>query len=70
MTATENQDLVVSFKLAGESNCHICGAARIKVDGHGGLTVYNTLTGATEEFKLADLQAFAIHPMSYAGRPV
>lgn len=70
MTATGNQDVVVSFKLAGESDCHICGAARIKVDGHGGLTVYNTLTGETEEFKLSDVQGFAIHPLNYAGRPM
>jgi hypothetical protein len=64
MTGTENINLVVSFKLAGERGFHFCGATRIKVDGHGGLTVYSAENGPAEKFQIADVQSFAIQPVS------
>jgi hypothetical protein len=70
MTATPNTGLVVSFKLAGDSNRQIYGAARIKVDGQGGLTVYDARNGSAETLRLSDIQSFVIHPSRYAGKPV
>lgn len=64
MTATDNVNLVVSFKLAGDS--HIHGATRIKLDGRGGLTVYDATTGLTQDFQLAGLQSLAIHSVACA----
>ena len=66
MTATDNVNLVVSFKLAGDSLFRTHGATRIKLDGRGGLTVYDASTGLTEEFELAGLQSLAIHPVACA----
>jgi len=68
MTRRENVNLAVSFRLAGERDYRFWGAARIKVDGHGGLTVYAAEEGPAEKFQIADVQSFAIQPVSCAGK--
>jgi len=68
MMQTETVNLVVSLKLAGEMGYHFCGATRIKVDGHGGLTVYSAENGPAEKFQISDVQSFAIQPVSCAGK--
>ena len=68
MMRTDNVNLIVSFQLAGENGYHFCGATRIKVDGHGRLTVYGAENSPAESFQIADVQSFAIQPLSCAGK--
>jgi len=65
---TENLNLVLAFTLAGNSDRHIRGAARIKVDGQGGLMVYAPEAGIAERIDLAEVRSLSIHPMGCAGR--
>ena len=67
MTPTENVNLVLSFKLAGENDCRVRGASRIKIDGRGGLTVYGA-ERLPERIELAELQSFSIHSLACAGK--
>jgi hypothetical protein len=62
----ENLNLVLKFKLAGDGNCHIRGAARIKVDGQGGLTVYDAGGEPAEKIDLTKLQSMSIQGVSGA----
>jgi hypothetical protein len=59
MTCVEKSNLVLRFKLAGDSRVHVKGAARIRVDGRGGLMLYNG-RGTAEEIDLRRLQSFSI----------
>ena len=53
-------NLVVIFRVAGDSQVHIKGASRIKVDGHGGLTLYDTDNGESELVNLDCLESLLI----------
>lgn len=64
--ANENLNLILNFKLAGENRSRVCGATRIKVDGHGGLTVYDAGSGRSEKIDLSQLQSFSIQPLASA----
>jgi hypothetical protein len=55
--------LVLKFKLAGDSEFHVKGARRIKVDGHGGLIFQNAETGTLETINLQELRSFWIRPV-------
>jgi len=68
MTATENLNLILSFKLVGDRNSHVCGAARIKVDGRGALTIYDAGSGYVEKIALADLQSLSIQSLGCASQ--
>jgi len=68
MTAMENVNLILSFKLPGDSACRVRGAARIKIDGRGSLTVYGAENTFPETIDLAELQSFSIHSLSCAGK--
>lgn len=68
MTTPENVNLFVTFKLAGETQSHLSGAARIEVDGRGCLTVYDAGSGLGHTVRLADLQSLSIQSMGCAGR--
>ena len=68
MSTTKNLNLVLSFKLAGESDCRVRGAARIKVDGHGALTVYDAGSGLAERIDLAELQSLSIRSLGCTGK--
>lgn len=57
---TDNLNLVLKFRMGTNGDCSIRSATRIKVDGQGGLTLYDTETAATENIHLADLQSFSI----------
>jgi hypothetical protein len=60
--------LILKFTVAGEGDCRVRGAARITVDGHGGLTVHEPGSGAVERIELARLQTLSIQPITGAGR--
>ena len=56
-------NLVLKFRLAGDDHFQIKGAARMKVDGRGGLTFYDVQSGSTERIELRQLQSFTLHSM-------
>jgi len=64
----ENLNLLLNLRMAGGSDCCIRGAARIKVDGRGGLTVYDADSTTAEKIDLADLQSLSIQFLSGARR--
>jgi len=57
MTST---NLVLTFTLAGDSRVHVRGAARIKVDGRGGLTLFDAEKGSSEMVSLRRLRSLTI----------
>ncbi|HUI77447.1 MAG TPA: hypothetical protein VLY24_06010 [Bryobacteraceae bacterium] len=56
----EKVNLVLKFQMAGKAGCYLRGAARIKVDGRGGLTLYDTDTAVAEKIDLSKLQSLSI----------
>ena len=55
-----NLNLVLKFRLSGDSELHVKGVERIKVDGRGGLTFHDAETGAPETIKLQELRSFCL----------
>jgi hypothetical protein len=66
----ENLNLVLKFKLARDRRLHVKCAARIKVDGRGGLLFYDAKGGPAEYIDLRDLQSFRIQPVMEGLKPV
>jgi hypothetical protein len=66
----EHLNLVLKFKVAGDSRLHVKGAARIKVDGRGGLILYDARSGIAETVDLWNLQSFCIQPVAGASQPM
>ena len=64
----ENLNLLLNLRMAGGSDCCIRGAARIKVDGHGALTVYDAGSGLAERIDLAELQSLSIRSLGCTGK--
>jgi hypothetical protein len=64
----ENLNLILKFKLAGNGQFHVKGASRIKVDGRGGLMLYDAQNGTAETIDLRKLQTFCIQPVSGASQ--
>ncbi len=61
-------NLLVTFTLAGDSKVHVRGAARIKVDGRGGLTLIDTEKGS-ESVTLGRVQSLRIQAVPGMGLP-
>ena len=61
----DNSKLVVKFMLAGDGRLHVKGAARIKVDGHGGLVIYDPQGGPVEAIELDALESFGLQQMHH-----
>jgi hypothetical protein len=59
----KNLNLLLKFKLAGESRLHVRGATRIKIDGRGGLTLYDLGSGVAETIDLSQLRSFSIQTL-------
>ena len=53
----DNLNLVVKFMLAGDGLLQVKGATRIKVDGRGGLLLYDAQGGGVETIELGALQS-------------
>jgi aerobic-type carbon monoxide dehydrogenase small subunit (CoxS/CutS family) len=56
----DDLNLVVKFMLAGDAQLHVKGAARIKVDGRGGLLLYGAQGGAVETIELGAQKSFRL----------
>jgi hypothetical protein len=59
----DNLNLVVKFMLAADGLLQVKGAARIKVDGRGGLLLYDAQNGSVETIQLDALQSLCLHPV-------
>jgi hypothetical protein len=68
--AEDNINLVLKFRLAGDSRLHVKGAVRMKVDGRGGLTFYDAQSGTTERINLRDLQSFCVQQVLGSDMPL
>lgn len=67
----DNLNLVLKFRLAGNDQFQIKGAARIKVDGRGGLMFYDVQSGKTERIEVGQLQSLSLLSVSpTTGSPV
>ena len=60
-----NLNLVVKFMLAGDGRLHVKGAARIKVDGRGGLLLYDAQGGGVETIELGALKSIRLQQMRH-----
>jgi hypothetical protein len=58
-------NLLVKFTVAGDSRVHIKGARGIKLDGKGGLTLYNAESGEPENVCLGLVQNLSIHALPW-----
>ncbi len=59
----KNLTLLLKFTLAGDSRLHVKHATRIKVDGRGGLMLWDVRTGMPETLDLRQLRSFIIQPL-------
>ena len=57
-------NLVLKFKAAGDTQFQFRGAARITVDGRGGLMVYDPTNHTPERIDTANLQELCIHSLA------
>ena len=60
----DNLNLILKFKLAGDGHLHVKSAARIRVDGRGGLMLYGTYSGDVEIIDLQALRSLSIQQVS------
>jgi len=57
-------NLVLRYKIDGDSRVHTRGAVRIRVDGCGSLVVYSAEGGKAEAVNLNSLQLLTIHSIA------
>ena len=62
----DNLNLVVKFTVAGDSRLQVKSASRIKVDGRGGLLLYDAQSGGVETIELGALKSFCLQQVPYA----
>ena len=58
-------NLVLKYQLKGEDHLQVHGAARIKIDGLGGLMFYDVQNGANTRIELSNLQSFSMLPIAF-----
>jgi hypothetical protein len=61
----DNLNLEVKFMLAGDGRLHVKRAARIKVDGHGGLLLYDARGEAVQSISLGSLKSFHLERVNH-----
>ena len=57
-------NLLVKFKVSGDTQVQVKSAARIKVDGRGGMTLYHPWNGTSEKITLDQLQSLTIQALT------
>ena len=62
----DNLNLVVKFMVAGDSRLQVKSASRIKVDGRGGLLLYDAQGGGIETIQLGALKSFCLQQVPFA----
>ena len=53
-------NLILTYTLSGDSRVYVKGAASIKVDGRGGLTLFDREKGRSEMVSLRQLRSLTI----------
>ena len=61
----DNLNLIVKFMLAGDDRLHVKGAARIKVDGRGGLMLYDAKGGGVETIEPGAVKSIRLQQMGH-----
>ena len=56
----ENLNLLLTFTADGEAKPHVKRAARVSLDGSGGLLVYDAATGVAERISLSEMRTLRI----------
>ena len=64
----EHLNLILKFKLEEDAEVQVKGAARISVDGHGGLVIHDAGNDAPQRISLARLHSFWIYPINTSSR--
>ena len=62
----DDLNLVVKFVVAGDGELQVKGASRIKVDGRGGLLLYDTRGEGVETIALGSLKSFCLQQVRRA----
>jgi hypothetical protein len=62
----DNLNLVVKFMVTGDSRLQVKRASRIKVDGHGGLLLYDVQGDGVETIQLGALKSFCLQQVQDA----
>jgi len=68
MTQPDALNLVLNFKLAGNSDWQIRGASRIRIDGRGSLEFYPAESRQAETIDLTSVRSLSIHAVGGAGQ--
>ena len=55
--------LVLKYRLLEDEKTQVRGAARIKIDGLGGLTFFDVQKGVDTRLELSHLQSFSLLPV-------
>jgi len=63
----DKPNLILKYTLRGEREPRIVGAARIRIDGRGGLILYSPQSGKPERISLAGMESVALQPIVRAG---
>jgi len=66
MAELEKSNLVLHFKLDGEAEDRVYNAARITIDGRGGLTLYRAGGRGSEWIRMEALEALSIQAVPRA----
>jgi hypothetical protein len=56
-------NLILKYQIKGQEDVHVCGAARIKIDGLGGVMIFDTQRGINTRLELRHLQSFSLLPI-------
>jgi hypothetical protein len=67
--ASGEVNLLLRYKIGGESGPRFKGAARIRLDGAGCLTVTDARTGSLETIPLKTIELLSIQSVSAHPRP-
>jgi len=64
-------NLMIRFRLTGQDEFQMKGASRMKMDGRGGLILYDAQSGKAERIEIGQLQSFILQPAncSTSARP-
>jgi hypothetical protein len=57
-------NLLVTFRVSGDAQFQVKGAASVKVDGRGGLILYGPDGDVEETIEVGRLQSFQIHSLA------
>jgi hypothetical protein len=60
-------NLVLKFRLEGDTQVQARGVSRIEIDGRGGMVLYNAQGRPVEQVRLNDLKAFDIQRVNVFG---